>query len=144
MAQISSTGVWVGMDAKRLKLMYKFCPHCNKQCGIKRYKLLYFNAETKVWIVETSSSEDPSRSYVSREPEEVDTESSISLESDRESIVDEAIATDESPGSIAVSLEPLVFIPSNKEEEPRKHEEGKMPLSNSSPTRSNSVFFNVC
>ena len=110
------------MDAKRLRLMYKFCPHCSKQCKIKRYnthKRLYFNAETKVWIVEPST-EDPDHSSLSREPEEHDTDSSLSLESDEESIVEEAPAETLSPGSSPGALEPTVDVPSVEEDEPRR------------------------
>ena len=41
------------MDAKKLKLMYKYCPHCQKQCSIKAYKdhkRLFFNSETNSWV----------------------------------------------------------------------------------------------
>ena len=41
------------MDVKRLKLMYKYCPHCQRQCHIKAYKdhkRLYFNSDTNTWV----------------------------------------------------------------------------------------------
>ena len=45
------------MDAKKLKLMYKYCPHCQKQCSIKAYKdhkRLFFNSETNSWVTVTA------------------------------------------------------------------------------------------
>ena len=41
------------MDVKRLKLMYKYCPNCQRQCHIKAYKdhkRLYFNSDTNTWV----------------------------------------------------------------------------------------------
>ena len=57
---------------------------------------------------------------MSREPEEYDTDSSLSLESDGESIVDEITAETLSPGSTPAPLEPAVDIPSVEEDEARR------------------------
>ena len=51
--------VRVAMDAKRLKVMYKYCPHCQKQCSIKAYKdhkRLFFNLEANLWVTVASLS----------------------------------------------------------------------------------------
>lgn len=38
--------------AKRVRLAYKFCPHCKRECNIKTYKQhkrLFFNSDLKTW-----------------------------------------------------------------------------------------------
>ena len=77
------------MDARRLKTLYKYCPHCQKMCNIKTYryhKRLFFDTETSTWL--TSFKTTPSHpSKACYDYEGADSDSTISLSTDEETSV---------------------------------------------------------
>jgi len=123
------------MDAKRLKLLYKFCPHCQKQCNIKTYKdhkRLYFNVETKSWLTATSCNS-ASAKY-SAIPEEVayDSDSSLSHDSDADDQSQDVSFLTPSPATdpdMHASRDDLLSE-ANATDDPKACDNGKLSMAN--------------
>ena len=83
---------------KRVKLSYKYCPHCKKDCNIKTYKehrRLFFDSELKTWYHAAPS-------QVAERDVESDSESSNSIPSnDSSDDFDEGGTLDEVETGIA-------------------------------------------